>query len=514
MTVEEQLKAKDERIESLERRVERLMQTIELLQKRLFGRTSEKHPQLDPNQLDLFGPEQTPAPEKTEPSEKTLREEEEIAKSIRPKSRPARKPIDTSSLPVEVVDIYPEGTTDEMGGLKEDYEELAPEVTDRLERVPAKVYVVRVVRHRVMRKSDRKKNPEDRSILIAPLPPTPIFKCIAGASVLAGIIIDKFLYHLPFYRQIQQLRECGVSISDSTIGGWFGAAVLLLKPLYDLLKRKLLSSGYIQVDESVIPVLDDEKHKARKGYLWCLRDDGTGEVVFHYDQGRRTKDVAQRLLEDYHGVVQCDGYKSYSQFENSDNIVLANCWIHARRKFYDALEENRALATQAINYISRLYKVEAEADAAGLSAEERRLKRERESAPVIEAFREWLLTERKGISAQSRIGKAIIYARSHITGLSQYVHDGKISIDNNGIENAIRPLAIGRKNYLFCSNEASAHRAAIAYSLIGTCKAVGVDPRAWMEDVLMKIPYYEQKGKDMTELLPANWVKLGKTDAE
>ncbi len=409
---------------------------------------------------------------------------------------------------MEEIDLYPEGTANEDESLKEDYDEIGTEVTERLERVPAKAYVVRIIRHKVMRRSDKAKNPEDRQILIAPLPLVPISKCMAGASVLAGMVIDKFLYHLPFYRQIQQMRECGVSISDSTMGGWFEATIERLKPLYDLLKRKSLSSEYIQIDESVIPVLDDEKHRARRGYMWVVRDGITGDVIFHYDCGSRSGKVARELLHSYHGIVQSDGYEVYSQFESWQGITLAGCLAHCRRKYTESLDENRKLATQALNFIAKLYKVEAEADAAGLSPDERRERRQRESKPVMEAFRDWIMDPTEKVSAQSRIGKAIKYSYDRLQKLSVYLDDGRVNIDNNLIENAIRPLAIGRKNYLFCGNDAAAYRAAIAYSLIGTCKAAGVDPRTWMEDVLRRIPYYERDGKDIAELLPDSWREL------
>lgn len=149
---------------------------------------------------------------------------------------------------------------------------------------------------------------------------------MAGASVLTDIIIGKFMYHLPFYRLIQQYRESGITISDSTMGGWYEAAVEKLKPLYNLLKKQILSSEYIQIDESVIPVIDNEKHKTRKGYEWCLRDGTTGDVVFHYDRGSRSEKVARELLDNYVGLAQCDGYDVYEQFERVKGITLFGCW--------------------------------------------------------------------------------------------------------------------------------------------------------------------------------------------
>lgn len=527
MTVEEQLKTamdevtrlremvalKDERITSLDATVKGLQDQLAWLRKKVFGKMSEKCLPLDPSQLGLFDQNRLMSDrEKAELAKEVEESDGEIAKMITVKVKPSRKPLDMTKLPVEVENIYPEGTTDENGDLKAEYVEIGTEETSRLERIPAKVYIVRTVRHKVIRQSGiTGKHPEERTILTPQLPLAPVSKCIAGASVLADIITGKFMYHLPFYRQIQQYKEAGITISDSTMGGWYEAAVEKLKLLYDLLRKQILSSGYIQIDESVIPVLDNEKHRARKGYQWCVRDAITGDVMFYYDRGSRGSHVARELLGSYRGCVQSDGYEAYNQFEQMEGITLYGCWAHGRRKYCDALEENKALATEAICYIRKLYKVEEEADRDALTPDERYEKRQKESYPVILAFEKWMMEHYREVLPQSRIAKAIAYTYTLLPRLSRYVNDGRVSIDNNLIENSIRPLALGRKNYLFCGNDASAYRAAIVYSLIGTCKAAAVEPREWLEDVLKKIPYYLQDNRDMTELLPRTWANLAST---
>ena len=522
MFTEEQIRAiigENEKLrkenDALSGKVAFLEQSLYWLRKKMFGRMSEKNLPLDPNQLLLFPDEGLSSEKKAELEEEVRKGEEEMTKAVKVKEKPVRKPLDTSSLLVEEVNLYPEGTTCEDGNLREDFVEIGTEENLRLERIPARTYIVKTIRHKVIRKSEvKEKYPEERRILISPLPLAPVSKCMAGASVLTDIIIGKFMYHLPFYRLIQQYRESGITISDSTMGGWYEAAVEKLKLLYNLLKKQILSSEYIQIDETVIPVIDNEKHKTRKGYEWCLRDGITGNVMFYYDRGSRSGKVARELLGCYSGLVQSDGYEAYSQFENMKGITLFGCWAHARRKFTEALDENRTLATQALCYIGNLYKVESEADEAELSAEERKEKRISESYPVILDFEKWMQDAYLKVLPKSRTGKAIEYTFSLLPRLSRYVNDGRVNIDNNLIENAIRPLALGRKNYLFCGNDASAYRAAIVYSLIGTCKSAGVDPRIWMEDVLKKIPYYEQDKKDMTNLLPRNWAKSEQTCSE
>jgi len=428
-----------------------------------------------------------------------------MTKTITVKVKPARRNLDTTGLPTEVVDIYPEGTTDENGRLKDEYVEIGTDESSRLEHIAAKTYIEKTVIHKVMLKSDSDKAPEDRRIIGARLPLAPVSRCMAGASVLADIIIGKFMYHLPFYRQIQQYKESGITISESTMGGWYEAAVEKLKLLYDILRQHILQSEYIQIDESVLPVIDSEKHKARKGYEWCVRDAIRGAVMFYYDRGSRGSKVAREILGAYKGAIQCDGYDAYDQFEKNDNITVYGCWAHARRKFVDALNENNRLATEALCFIRKIYKVESDADKAGLNADERKEQRLKISYPTIRLFETWMKETYLKVLPNSKMGDAIEYTYSLLPRLSRYVNDGRINIDNNLIENAIRPLALGRKNYLFCGNDASAYRAAIVYSLISTCKAVDVDPRTWMEDVLRKIPYYQRDQRALAELLPFNW---------
>lgn len=184
---------------------------------------------------------------------------------------------------------------------------------------------------------------------------------------------------------------------------------------------------------------------------------------------------------------------------------MHGCWAHVRRKFVDSLKENERLAMEGILFIRKLYKVESDADDKGLSAEERMEQRRKISYPTILMFEKWITETYAKVLPKSRLGEALAYAYSLLPRLSRFVNDGRINIDNNLIENAIRPLALGRKNYLFCGNDASAYRAAIVYTLIGTCRVAGVDPRTWLEDVLSKLPYWQRDGKDLAELLPRAW---------
>lgn len=500
------LSLKDAEISRKDAEIKKLSDTLLWLRRKVFGKMSEKNLPLDPDQLLLFEQEHLTDEERARLDKEVEAAEQQMTKTITVKVKPSRRDLDTTGLPTEVIDIYPDGTTDENGKLKDEYVEIGTDESSRLEHIAAKTYIKKTVIHKVMLKSDsNNKTPEDRRIICARLPLAPVNRCMAGASVLADIIIGKFMYHLPFYRQIQQYKESGITISDSTMGGWYEAAVEKLKLLYDILRQHILQSEYIQIDESVLPVIDSEKHKARKGYEWCVRDAIRGAVMFYYDRGSRGGKVAREILGAYKGAVQCDGYDAYDQFEKNDNITVYGCWAHARRKFVDALNEDNRLATEALCFIRKIYKVESDANKAGLNADERKEQRLKISYPTIRLFETWMKETYLKVLPNSKMGDAIEYTYSLLPRLSRYVNDGRINIDNNLIENAIRPLALGRKNYLFCGNDASAYRAAIVYSLISTCKAADVDPRTWMEDVLRKIPYYQRDQRDLAELLPFNW---------
>lgn len=490
----------------LEKEKTQLLQQLEYWKKRFFGCMSEKkHLPLAPNQLSLFSddePAQMTPDEKMDLESEAQKQEETITKTVTVKKQPKRRALDTTGLMVVENHLYPERTTDADGNLLESYVEIGFETSDRLEMVAPKLYVERTVRHKVIAREDMEKNPEERPIIIAPLPQSPIVRGMAGASVLAEIILAKFLYHLPFYRQINRFREFGLRLPAFTVGDWYEKSVESLNVLYKLLRKQVMASEYIQVDESVVPVIDNEKHKSRKGYEWCVRDGLTGSLFFWYDRGSRSKKTAKELLGGYRGTFQSDGYEAYEQFCGVNGVVGAACWAHARRKFVDALKENRKLATQAIVMIGKLYEVERKADEAGMTSLQRMELRQKEAYPVIQLMEKWCVDTYSTVLESGLLGKAVAYTYSLMDRLAVYVNDGRINIDNNLIENSIRPLALGRKNWLFCGNDASVYRAAIVYSLLASCRAANVDPRQWLESVLVEIPARKKMGISMDDLLP------------
>ena len=276
--------------------------------------------------------------------------------------------------------------------------------------------------------------------------------------------------------------------------------------MYYRLKEIVLQTDYIQIDESTVPVIDNEKHRAVKAYLWVVRAVMENLVFFHYDKGSRAQKVVIELLHNYKGAVQTDAYQAYSIYENKKGILLLNCWIHARRKFSEALSEDKSGAEYALEQIGMLYKVEAMADDQGLDYEARAKLRARLAYPIMCAFEKWIVSYMPKVLPQGRMSKALTYTYSIFHRLSRYHLDGRYQLDNNLIQNTIRPLALGRKNYLFCGNHDAAENAAIMYSLLGCCAALDINPREWLTDVLTRIPYYNRDySLDLADLLPHNW---------
>lgn len=492
---------KDRAISQLDETINKLKQQIEMLQRRIWGKSSERYINEDPLQrkLDFEGLDLLPEEKELATSAK---EEIEKYKTIRvievkEKNHPVRKPL-PESLPREETHIYPQHI------VLENWTELAPEITEVLERESARWYVRRIIRHKYALKD--KSQDVEKQIITAPMPVLPIAKSYAGATVLADIIIDKYVNHLPFYRQIEMFKQQGISIAPATINGWFQNVADLMRPTYYRLKELVLASDYIQSDETTIPIINNEKHTTIKGYIWMIRAVMGNLVFFHYDHGSRAQKVVLQLFKDYQGVIQTDGYAVYDIYENKKGVLPIGCWAHARRKFEEALAEDKVRASYALEQIGLLYQVERQADQQQLSFEERADLRSRLAYPIMVAFEKWLLNEYPKVLPKGRIGKAIRYTYNIYHKLTRYHLDGRMKIDNNLGENAIRPIALGRKNWLFCGNHDAAENAAIMYSMLGCCKASEVNFREWLVYFLNNIHNYDNDySKDLAELLPHNF---------
>jgi transposase len=394
-----------------------------------------------------------------------------------------------------VVEIYLDPEQDTTG-----MKCIGKEITDKLEYKPGKVYIKRYIRLRFIKEVDQEL--EKHEGVIAELPSFPIEKGIAGSGLLSQIMIDKFVDHLPIYRQIERFKREDIKISSSTINNWQDAVCHLLEPLYDTLKHRVLSQGYIQVDETPIQVLDKtKKGKTHKGYYWVYYSPFNKEVLFDYRTGRG-RNGPEQLLKDFEGYLQTDGYKVYDFFDERKKVTQLNCMAHARRYFEKALPYDEKKAEYALSMFQKLYAIERKAAEENMTPEQRFNLRQKEAVPVLEEFTNWIKETNETTLPKSVLGKAFAYCIPRWSKLTAYLKDGELLIDNNLVENAIRPVAIGRKNYLFAGSGRGAERAAMFYSFFGTCKKNNVNPFEWLKTVLERIP--DHKVTKLDELLPYN----------
>jgi len=501
------LKKAEATIQELKGTVKKLTDQLAWYRRKFWKSTSEKYIPEDPNQrkIDFDGLDVLP-----EEQEEIKNAAREIISYERKKPENKKKPVRVSlpdHLRRETKVIEPEG-------IDENWICIGQEETEVLEHKPGEVYVLKIIRPKYVLKKELQaeqeqsadEQAENVSIKIANLPLLPLPRSNAGASLLAELLLDKYMHHLPFHRQIAMFKQAGVSLPASTVNGWFNASSDLLRALYYRLRELVLASDYIQVDESTVPVIDNKKKRAVKAYLWVVRSLMDKLVFFHYDKGSRAQKVVVELLHDFKGAVQTDGYDAYSIYEHKKDVLLLGCWAHARRKFTEALKEDKSGAEYALKQIGMLYKVEAMASDQDMDDKQRAELRKRLAYPIQTAFEKWIVNYYPKAIPKGRMHKALSYTYNLFHRLSRYHLDGRYQIDNNQVENAIRPMALGRKNYMFCGNHDAAENAAIMYSLLGSCKAFDINPREWLTDVLTRIPEYNANyDLDLADLLPHKW---------
>jgi transposase len=330
---------------------------------------------------------------------------------------------------------------------------------------------------------------------------------------VASVLVAKYAWHLPLYRQSQMLRSQGIVIERATLAFWVGYAAAELKPLYHRLRDLILGSAKIAVDETVAPVLDPGRGHTKKGYFWAIaRDDrpwgGTDPpaVAYSYAPGRGAVH-ALKLLATYRGIVQCDGYAAYKTVAGDaragEAITLAFCWAHLRRKFFDIAKGGSApIASEALERIAALYAIEK--TIRGSSADERRAVRAEKSKPLVLALKSFFEAQLTRVSGKSVIAEAIRYGLNHWDGLVRFLDDGRIELDTNIVERGMRPIALNRKNALFAGHDGGAENWACLASLIETCKLYGVDPQTYFTDVLTKLVNLWPQSR-LDELLPWAW---------
>ena len=481
------LQSYESKLESYESRLAEMQFQIDQFNRLIHGAKRERYvKEQDENQLILPFDQEIVEEEETEEEVITY-----VRKKKTRKSHPGRTSL-PNHLPVEEIIIEPEEDTTGM-------RRIGQEITDQLELTPAKLYIKRFIRPKYI-----KDEPESESCkgVIADLPVFPIEKGLAGPGLLAQILIDKFADHLPVYRQIERFKREDIKISSSTINGWQESVCNLLEPLYDTLKRRVLSQGYLQVDETPIQVLDkNKKGKTHRGYHWVYYSPLEKTVLFDYRDGR-SREGPRELLKNFKGYLQTDGYAVYDYFDKNKEITQLNCMAHARRGFEKTLDYDRKKAEYAMEMFQKLYAIEAKSRDENLSAQQRHELRLDKALPLLNELGKWMAETYKTVLPKSPMGKAIAYCIPRWDKLMAYLNDGSLEIDNNLAENAVRGIALGRKNYLFAGSARGAERAAIFYSFLGTCKKNGINPFDWLKKVLEVIPEY--KVNKLHKLLPQN----------
>lgn len=470
-------------------------------ERQLFGRKTERFvPKEAPDsQLQLALNEAELSPEKAETVKQFIAAHERQVVVEKEKAKPTGRQAIPEHLPrVEEV-LEPEEDTTDLTYLGED-------VTEILEYTPPQLWVRRIRRPRYVRNANapaRTEDGEDTMIVQAPAPEHALGRLKAGVSLVSSILLAKYVEHLPLHRLIARFARMGIKIPPATLGDWVKAGVQPLQILYEAYQKLLFSAFYLQMDETTLKVLEDGKGKAHLGYLWAVYDPVRRLPFFFYQTGRDHKGVKKRL-EHFAGILQCDGYSVYETLrERHENIMLVNCMAHIRRKFFDAKAQDEARAKAALIFIGKLYNVEAEARQQQLDAQSRLQLREEKAAAVVNLFFDWARAEYTKVLPKSAIGEALHYALKREQNMRLYLADGRLEIDNNLVENIIRPPAIGRKNYLFAGSHEAAQRSAILYTFFAACKQHQIDPEKWLIDVLNRIQ--DTKLSALESLMPHRW---------
>ena len=454
------------------------------LRKMIFGQKRERFIPVDTNQMSLnFGDQvEYKVEEQTEEISYTRRKS---TKKITPHGRGSLP----SHLPRKDIILEPK---EDVSGLKK----IGEEITEELEYKPGQLYVKRYVRPKYI-------DPEKEKISIAQMPSRPIEKCIAGPGLLSHILISKYVDHLPIYRQQQMFKREKVDLPRSTMDNWLRELGNLFEPLYQAQKERMLGKDYLMADETPIKVLDKKKKgKTHTGYYWVYYSSLDKEVYFDYRPGRG-RAGPEEFLAGYKGALQSDGYAVYDRFDLETGITLLGCMAHARRKFYDALDNDKKRSEWMLNKIKHLYEIESQCRDENLTVSDRFLLRQHKALPILTEIESWLSQEIQSVVPKSTIGKAIGYMTNRWPYLKRYVEDGRYEIDNNLVENAIRPVALGKKNYLFSGSHNGAKRSAIFYTLVSNAKLQGLEPFSYLRDVLEIIADYPVN--KISDLLPVNF---------
>lgn len=474
-----------------------LMASLDKLRRALFGMGADNRVKLArPGQMELFTLEA--------PVELVQQAGEQLGKEIKAQQqenkapRTAKRMVLPEHLERREVIIDPQG---DLSG----YKIIGSEQTEVLVIEPVRMWVKRIIRRKWALKDSR--DITRPGILEAPAPSRTVKRGLFDESVLAFLLISKYIYHLPLYRIRQMFAREGIPISASTLSDNVAAVCKALGPIYNALKKETLGSLYLQSDETSYKVLQGGKTgSCHNGYMWAFHSPPSGLLFFQYCNSREHVHP-KKMLQDFHGVLQTDGYQAYgTALGGNKGVKQLFCMSHIRRKFDESADNDLARAKHAVDEIAAMYAVEKQIREAAPAMTEDAivLLRLKEVKPILERMKLWMIQEYPKVLPKSLIGKAMAYALKLWDNMDYYTLHGHLQLDNNSIENAMRPIALGRRNHLFSGTNDTAQNAAMVYSLFATCKKHGVDPQNWISDVLFKINDPEYDGK-YSDLMPHRW---------
>lgn len=465
--------------------IEKLQHQLSGLKRNRFGTSSET---LDQLTLQL---------ENEEIAEASSSSEDPASKTDKPKRRPKRKPLPDHLERIDQT-LLPAESCDTCGGK---LKHLSEDITEELEYVPGHFRVNRIIRPKLSCKCCE-------TIHQAPMPSRPIERGRPGPGLLAHVIVSKYADHLPLYRQSQIYEREKINLPRSTLTDWVGQSMSLLEPLADAIAKHVCQGQAIFADDTPVGVLSPGRGKTKTGRIWTyVRDerpwagDAPPATFYKYSPDRKGRWPAQHL-SDYKGWMHADGYAGFNELYRNNQVQEVACMAHIRRKFFDIHKADASpIAAEAIERIAKLYKIES--DARGQPPDQRRILRQTQALPIFNDLEAWLKTQLSRISAKSPLAGAIRYGMNRMKRLRPYLDHGFLELDNNSAERSIRPTALGRKNYLFMGSDRGGKTAAIAYTLIETAKLNGVNPEAWLNDVLTRIA--DHKINKVEELAPWNF---------
>ncbi|QVL33917.1 IS66 family transposase [Telmatocola sphagniphila] len=470
----------------LQKRTEQLEHRLDLLPKRVYGPKSDR---IHPDQPSLFDEADLPQPAPALEPPRTEEPTKNRKKGHGRKALPGNLRRETTEIDI------PQAEKWAIGG---NWVRIGEEISEKLDYKSSSLFVQQPIRPKyVIHFNDGSKD----QLKVAELPPDAFPKSKTAPGLIADVIVSKLVDHLPLYRQEQRYARQGVEIARSTLCGWLADTAEVLHPLYQLMKADLILAPNLHTDDTTVPVQDDQLDRRRTGRLWTYLDD---RMILYESTPNHYGEWPAAFLKGFQGYLQCDAFSGYNQLFTSGTIIEVACWAHTRRKFVEAEKTAAAWAHEAVARIKLLYAIEDRAK--GLTAPARAELRQTEAKLILESFGTWLEKLQKEVLPKSPIGEAVGYELNQWKALNVYITDGRLSIDNNVAERAIKPYAIGRRNWLFFGSDNGGRTLAILSSFTATCLIHEINPWEYLRNVLIRLPI--TPNEQLRKLLPYNWEKI------